>query len=153
MNTKDLQQRLCDYARDYTGTTDTEAMILEAADALEKLERIAEVKWHETELARARYDKAVSLLTGIHSLMYPAPFTTVEDGKTWVFRPKDPDPHVVLQELSDRIRALPEKLAAIQAPQAGHATFALQALVAAGHVTQQKVDEALSIARNVAPAA
>jgi hypothetical protein len=50
MNTKDLQQRLRDYARDYTGTTDTEAMIREASDALEKLaaieaERVSGFAW------------------------------------------------------------------------------------------------------------
>lgn len=41
---------------------------------------------------------------------------------------------------------------AAPAQQAGHAAFALEALAAAGHVTQQKVDAALSIASNVLPA-
>ena len=45
-------------------------------------------------------------------------------------------------------------LLALAAPaqQADHTAFALQALVAAGHVTQAKVDEALAIAGNVLPA-
>lgn len=64
---------------------------------------------------RAQVDNAAALLTGIHSLLYPAPITT-PDGRTMLFRPKDPDPHEVLQELSDRIRALPEKLAAAGIP-------------------------------------
>ncbi len=81
----------------------------EGADWLERLEREAEVRYYEREQARARVDIAVKLLTGIHSLLYPAPITT-EDGRTMVFRPKDPDPHEVLQELSDRIRAIPEEL-------------------------------------------
>jgi len=82
----------------------------EGADWLERLEREAEVRYYEREQARARVDIAVKLLTGIHSLLYPAPITT-EDGRTMVFRPKDPDPHEVLQELSDRIRALPDEIA------------------------------------------
>ncbi len=32
------------------------------------------------------------------------------------FRPKDPDPHEVLQALSDRIRALPDELAKLDGP-------------------------------------
>ena len=53
-------------------------------------------------------DNAVRLLNGIHALLYPAPIDTA-DGRTMVFRPKSPDPHQVLQELSDRIRALPDE--------------------------------------------
>jgi hypothetical protein len=70
-----------------------------------------EVLRHERDHARARVDSAVRLLTGIHSLLYPAHFKT-EDGRAMVFRPKSPDPHEVLQELSDRIRALPDELLA-----------------------------------------
>lgn len=81
----------------------------EGARWLERLNLEAEVRYYEREQARARVDIAVKLLTGIHSLLYPAPITT-EDGRTMVFRPKDPDPHEVLQELSDRIRAIPEEL-------------------------------------------
>lgn len=65
---------------------------------------------HELDIAKRRADRAMSLLNGIHALMYPAPIKT-DDGRLMVFRPKDPDPHVVLQELSDRIRALPEEMA------------------------------------------
>lgn len=115
MNTKDLQQRLREFHETYRGIDDLgySGLMYQAVEALERLERIVEVQRHETARARAQVDNAVALLTGIHSLLYPAPITT-PDGRTLVFRPKDPDPHEVLQELSDRIRALPEKLAALQ---------------------------------------
>ncbi len=67
----------------------------------------------ERDHARACLDNAVKMLTGIHSLLYPAPIT-MDDGRTMVFRPKDPDPHEVLQELSDRIRALPDAIATLK---------------------------------------
>ena len=82
----------------------------EGADWLERLNREAEVRYYEREQARAKVDIAVRLLTGIHSLLYPAPVTTA-DGRTMVFRPKSEDQHEILQELSDRIRALPDELA------------------------------------------
>jgi hypothetical protein len=62
--------------------------------------------------ARACYERAVKLLVSIHSLMYPPPIT-LPDGRTMVFRPSGTDPNTILQELSDRIRALPEELDAI----------------------------------------
>lgn len=67
---------------------------------------------HERDHARARMESAVKLLAGIHALLYPPPVKTA-DGKTMVFRPTSPDPHEILQELSDRIRALPDKLAEV----------------------------------------
>ena len=76
---------------------------------IEKLQRQCEVLRAERDHARAKYDRAVQLLLGIHSLMYPPPIT-IADGRTMVFRPTDPDPHTILQELSDRIRALSDEL-------------------------------------------
>jgi len=76
--------------------------------------RAAEVYRAERDQARSRVDNAVRLLTGIHSLLYPAPMTLL-DGRTVVFRPKSPDPHAVLQALSDRIRALPDELERLRA--------------------------------------
>ena len=90
----------------------------EGAEWLERLNREAEVRYYEREQARARVDAAVKLLTGIHSLLYPAPVNTA-DGRTMVFRPSSPDPHEVLQELSDRIRALPDEMAKLERPNAG----------------------------------
>ena len=89
----------------------------EGAEWLERLNLEAEVFYHERQHARACLDNAVRLLSGIHSLLYPAPVTT-GDGRTMVFRPKDPDPHEVLQALSDLIRALPDELAKLDGPNA-----------------------------------
>jgi len=69
----------------------------------------------ERDHQRACLDSAVKLLTGILALLYPAPITT-PDGRQMVFRPKSLDPHEVLQELSDRIRALPDELEKLRAP-------------------------------------
>ena len=78
-------------------------------EQIDHLQRQAVVLRAERDHARARVAHAVKLLSRIHSLMYPAPFTTA-DGRTFAFRPKRPDPHEVLQELSNRIRALPDEL-------------------------------------------
>lgn len=77
--------------------------------------REAEVFRAERDHARAQYEQAVRLLVGVHSLLYP-PATALADGRTRVFRPTDPDPHEVLQALSDRIRALPDELEKLRAP-------------------------------------
>lgn len=82
----------------------------EGADWLERLNLETEISRYELERARAQVDNAVKLLSGIHALLYPATIKT-QDGKTMAFRPSDPDPHEVLQMLSDRIRALPDELA------------------------------------------
>ena len=87
----------------------------EGAEWLERLNREAEVRYYEREQARARTDAAVKLLTGIYSLLYPTPIKT-GDGRTMMFRPSSPDPHEVLQELSDRIRALPDELEKLELP-------------------------------------
>lgn len=89
------------------------AAIHEAAERLDRLHRECEVFRAERDRARACFDNTVKILTSIHSLLYPAPMT-LEDGRTMVFRPKSLDPHEVLQELSDRIRAVPDKLAQVE---------------------------------------
>ena len=89
------------------------------AAARERDEQVAELARLRTELERAqnewsreraRADNTVKLLAGIYALMYPSPVKTC-DGRTMVFRPNSPDPHEMLQELSDRIRALRDALA------------------------------------------
>ena len=70
-----------------------------------------EVLRNERDHARAQANNAVKLLTSIHALLYPDPIK-MTDGRTMVFRPSDPDPHTLLQELSERIRALPEQMVA-----------------------------------------
>ena len=82
------------------------------ASELRRLHRECEMLSIERDHARIMYENAVKLLTGINSLLYP-PATRLPDGRTMVFRPTDPDPHALLQELSDRIRALPDEIAAI----------------------------------------
>lgn len=85
---------------------------LEAADEIERLQRAAEIYAAERDHARACYDRAVRILSGIHALLYPPRFTD-NDGRTWQF--KSPLVEEQMQELSDRIRALPDELAAIDA--------------------------------------
>lgn len=81
----------------------------DAAAELRRLHHHTEVLRSERDRARSCYDATVKLMVGIHALLYPAP-TTMPDGRVMVFRPKSLDPHEVLQELSDRIRALPDEL-------------------------------------------
>lgn len=90
---------------------------------LAEIERLrAEVAGLKAENAHARdcLNSATTLLTGIHSLMYPPEITTA-GGRVMVFRPKSIDPHETLQGLSDRIRALPDELAALAARKGSHA--------------------------------
>jgi hypothetical protein len=87
----------------------TDRELLDLAVETERLHRRIEILDAEKCFAISRYESAVKLLTGIHSLLYP-PAIKLPDGRTMVFRPKDPDPHTLLQELSDRIRALPDEI-------------------------------------------
>ena len=57
----------------------------------------------------ATRERLLLTLTSIHALMYPPPIKT-PDGRTMVFRPNDPDPHTILQALSDRIHAIPDQI-------------------------------------------
>lgn len=81
-------------------------------DTVLKLVRTVEVYGAERDHAKACYDRAVSILTGIHALLYPPRFTD-NDGRTWQF--KSPLAEEQMQELSDRIRALPDEIAALNA--------------------------------------
>ena len=81
-------------------------------DTVLKLVRAVEVHGAERDHAKACYERAVRILTGIHALLYPPRFTD-NDGRTWQF--KSPLAEEQMQELSDRIRALPDEIAAIDA--------------------------------------
>ena len=82
---------------------------LEDAQALaERYNKAAEIYAAERDHANQRYSSAVRLLTGIHALLYPPRFTD-HDGRTWQF--KSPLVEEQMQELSDRIRALPDEIA------------------------------------------
>lgn len=58
------------------------------------------------------YERAVKILTGVHALLYP-PVITDANGQTWKL--KSPVSEEQMQELSDRIRAIPDELAALDA--------------------------------------
>lgn len=81
-----------------------------ANDSIAALEHKVETMRHELNIARARAEAYLKLLTGIHALLYP-PSIKMADGSVMLFRPQNLDPHAVLQELSDRIRALSDELA------------------------------------------
>ena len=85
----------------------------QAAAELCRLHAENEALRYERDQARAHHMGAVSVLTGIHNLLYPPVFTT-PDGIKMAFRPKKLDPHEILQELSDRIRAVPDQIAAMK---------------------------------------
>ena len=81
----------------------------EDAQALaERYNKAAEIYAAERDHANQRYSSAVRLLTGIHALLYP-PRVTDRDRRTWQF--KSPLAEEQMQELSDRIRALPDEIA------------------------------------------
>lgn len=72
--------------------------------------RAAEIYAAERDHAKTCYERTVRILTGIHALLYPPRFTD-HDGRTWLF--KSPLAEEQMQELSDRIRALPDEIEAI----------------------------------------
>ena len=81
-----------------------------------RLERENEVLRIERDHSRRQFSASVELLCGIHHLLYPAPATR-DDGVTFVLRPQNP--HEFMQELSDRIRALPNEIEKIRATTCG----------------------------------
>lgn len=113
---RSLRQLLCEHNNTTWDEIDRETVF--TMDALiadnERLFNRAQIFAAERDNARACYDNAVRLLIEIHSMMYP-PQVKLPDGRTMAFRPTNPDPHAVLQELSDRIRDLPDRLRDIDA--------------------------------------
>jgi hypothetical protein len=71
-------------------------------------DRRAEILRHERDHARACYENAVRILTGIHAVIYPQ-IVEMADGRKFAFN--SPLLHEQMQALSDRIRAIPEELA------------------------------------------
>jgi len=72
----------------------------------------AEIRQHELMAAREKADRVVQILCRIHALTTPRPIQA-SDGKTYRF--KDPNAADTLNALSDRIRSIPDDLAAIAA--------------------------------------
>ena len=83
--------------------------IADAWQLVDQYKRAAEVYVIERNHATECYEHTVRILTGIHALLYPPRFTD-NDGRTWQF--KSPLAEEQMQELSDRIRALPDEIAA-----------------------------------------
>lgn len=74
-----------------------------------ELERENERVRIELRAARRRADGTTDMLLRIHALLYPS-LSALPNGTMMAFRPKSIDPHEVLQEISDRIRALPNEI-------------------------------------------
>lgn len=71
----------------------------------------------ENAKLQKQVESLAAWLSGIHMAIYPQ-LTQAPDGKTYRF--VAPDPHEYLQALADRIRSIPEELAAIASqPQGG----------------------------------
>lgn len=87
------------------GTVSAKYLGRHRADVMSDLLSAAE---KERDNANQRYSSAVRLLAGIHALLYP-PRLAGHDGRTWQF--KSPLAEEQMQELSDRIRALPDEIA------------------------------------------
>lgn len=79
------------------------------AYAMERLEREAVILRYERERWAAAYDSSVKLLVGIHAVIYPM-VVKLDDGREMRFN--SPYLHEQMQAISDRIRAIPDELAA-----------------------------------------
>ena len=97
---------------DFKTETQLRQEIADAWRLMDQHKRAAEIYAAERDHARACYERTVRILTGIHALLYPPRFTD-HDGRTWQF--KSPIAEEQMQELSDRIRALPDAIDAIDA--------------------------------------
>jgi hypothetical protein len=94
---------------DFKTETQLRQEIADAWRLVDQHKRTAEIYAAERDHAKACYDRGVRILTGIHALLYPPRFTD-NDGRTWQF--KSPLAEEQMQELSDRIRSLPDEIAA-----------------------------------------
>ena len=75
-----------------------------------RLMRHAEIYMLERDGARACYDKTIKILWGIYALLNP-PFVRDSNGAILEF--SSPNKAWQIQELSDRIRAIPDELEAL----------------------------------------
>lgn len=99
----------CEAAKGHAPLSDTE-LDLRAfirTHHAEIAEAVRELHIRRLELAHARAcrEQLAQHLSSIYALLYPAPVEA--DGETYKFRPRLIDPHELMQELSDRIRAIP----------------------------------------------
>lgn len=88
-----------------------QATIARLTQERDEVVEAARVYIAERDHERARVARAVTLLTGIHSLLSPA--LVEANGKTYIFH--SPHIHEQLQALSDKVRALPDEIDALGA--------------------------------------
>lgn len=81
----------------------------EAAHCASRMRLNLKQALEELKQERAKSNRLAEVLTSIHALLYP-PVITLANGQTLNFVPKSLDPHALMQELSDRIRAIPDEL-------------------------------------------
>lgn len=121
--TPDSLSKIADEMVNWTWTADRTPTVvmhdwaerLRALPSHAELERDAGRYRLMAEHAEAKFQRAVRILTAIHSLLHP-PLVTAPDGRTFAFKSPMLDEQV--QALSDRIRAIPDELAAIDAARA-----------------------------------
>lgn len=77
-----------------------------------KEDREREILRSELDRARMTNEHLVKVLSGIYGLLYP-PLVKLSDGRAFAFKPQNLDPHEYMQALSDRIRAIPDEIAAL----------------------------------------
>lgn len=115
MSDKDEALRLADELGHVLKWSDSEhwESLGNAAAELRRLHAECDGLRAERNHSRACLERASALIHGIYALLYP-PHVKLPDGRTMAFRPSSLDPHEVLQELSNRIRALPDGLTALK---------------------------------------
>jgi hypothetical protein len=118
-------------AADYKARADALTFALSAREGGEA-DRRAEILRHERDHARACYENAVRILTGIHAVIYPQ-IVEMADGRKFAFN--SPLLHEQMQALSDRIRAIPEELALHPAQPASQQ----------GEISEARVEAALAV--------
>jgi len=103
-----IQQRIAagDLPLKYLGWHRADVMrdLIDAAQARAEMFRL------ERDYERAKNERLIAILVGIHGLTLPAPIEV--NGKTYVFTP--PEAAQILRGLSERIRAIPGEIAASQ---------------------------------------
>jgi len=151
-DTVDLIRRLRAYveSEDYTSA---EPLCAEAAAELERLRTEADTcgAGAGCQYKNALIESQAAELERLRAQVAPAGCVLVPLEPTQEMLAADVETDAFIG-IDDARKLWAAMLAAAPAQQAGRETFALQALIAAGHVTQEKVDEALSIAGNVLPA-
>lgn len=80
------------------------------AAEIEAMARENEVLRNERSFERKKFDQAVKVLSSIHAVIYPRIFDV--NGQRYAFR--SPFIHEQMQALSDRIRAIPDEIAAMR---------------------------------------